>query len=517
MAKFRFDHYIDIHWNGYDIVGDGGTIFSIPDQLYEEFESDLRPVEPSLEWTVVNEFLELQNAVSVTTLEAVAPIVVTPTSTGRSISLNANYSTTSHLHDGTYQPFGTYITAVNGTAPITASTDSAGISTVSITASYATSTHLHDSDYVNVGGDTMSGQLHVSSATTTSTVGFGEIVVAKGTSYGSITVNATDDHLHLRSKNPIEVLGQSGPTMQGLRARGLGVNSGHTYPTLIDDGITFGEDANLYRVSANALKTDDALEVVGSLTNGGTSVSLSTHTHAYQPAGTYVTAVNGSAPIATSTDTAGIVSVSLSASYSSSTHTHELPPTGSILMWPTVTAPTGWLFLDGSTYSQATYPALAAVFGVVSGTFTLPDMRDRFAAGASTISALSNNAGTFAPNTANSTQHDHATNIAHGHADTIAVSTHGDHTHTTNPAAVTSGVPSSAFPFTASGSTNSYAQGAHTHSVDVAATASGAENTNLTHTVTGGVTSLGTTSVTSNLGGNPLTPKSTLLNFIIKH
>ena len=64
MAKFRFDHYIDIHWNGYDIVGDGGTIFSIPDQLYEEFESDLRPVEPSLEWTVVNEFLELQNSVA---------------------------------------------------------------------------------------------------------------------------------------------------------------------------------------------------------------------------------------------------------------------------------------------------------------------------------------------------------------------------------------------------------------------------------------------------------------------
>ena len=163
----------------------------------------------------------------------------------------------------------------------------------------------------------MSGQLHVSSATTTSTVGFGEIIVAKGTAYGSITVNATDDHLHLRSKNPIEVLGQSGPTMQGLRARGLGVNSSHTYPTLVDDGITFGEDANLYRVSANALKTDDALEVVGSLTNGGTSVSLSTHTHAYQPSGTYITAVNGTAPITASTDTAGVVTVALTASYDS--------------------------------------------------------------------------------------------------------------------------------------------------------------------------------------------------------
>lgn len=142
MAKFRFNHYIDIHWNGYDIVGDAGTIFSIPDQLYEEFESDLRPVEPSLEWTVVNEFLELQNAVSVTTLEAVAPIVVTPTSTGRSISLNANYSTTSHLHTGTYQPAGTYVTSVSGTAPITSSGTTAitvGIDQTTITAAAATS------------------------------------------------------------------------------------------------------------------------------------------------------------------------------------------------------------------------------------------------------------------------------------------------------------------------------------------------------------------------------------------
>jgi hypothetical protein len=142
MAKFRFDHYIDIHWNGYDIVGDGGTIFSIPDQLYEEFESDLRPVEPSLEWTVVNEFLELQNSVSVTTLTGTAPIVVTDTSVGRDISLNASYSTTSHLHDGTYQPFGTYVTSVTGTAPITASGTTAitvGIDQAAITAGNASS------------------------------------------------------------------------------------------------------------------------------------------------------------------------------------------------------------------------------------------------------------------------------------------------------------------------------------------------------------------------------------------
>ena len=331
MSRFTSTKVINSRWRNNDFVGAAGSTHTFPDAFHEEFLVDwaLQISDGSIVITETPTTGVIQMAAL-----TVGDIVLTGTATGNfgaggaaiigtspiSVATAAGTSTVSL--NASYQTAGTYITAVNGSAPITASTNSAGISTVSITASYATSTHLHDSDYVNVGGDTMSGQLHVSSATTTSTVGFGEIIVAKGTSYGSFTVNAADDHVHIRSKNPIEVLEQSGPTMQGIRARGLGVNSTHTYPTLIDDGITFGEDANLYRVSANALKTDDALEVVGTLTNGGTSVSLSTHTHAYQPAGTYVTAVNGTAPITASTDTAGIVTVGLSASYASSVHTH---------------------------------------------------------------------------------------------------------------------------------------------------------------------------------------------------
>ena len=291
MATFKFGRAIDIHWNGYDIQGPADTVFSIPDQLYEEFDADIAPVEPSLTWIDTNEFQTLTNNVSAATLSASFPIALTTTTSGKTISLSSSTNPNGYLlaADGSggiiFTPASTSgLTSVVGVSPISAIV-SGGTVSVSLNASYSTSTHLHDSDYVNVGGDTMSGQLLVSSATTTSTVGFGEIVVAKGTSYGSITVNATDDHLHLRSKNPIEVLEQSGPTMQGLRARGLGVNSSHTYPTLIDDGITFGEDANLYRVSANALKTDDALEVAGSLTNGGVAISLSTHTHAATSSG----------------------------------------------------------------------------------------------------------------------------------------------------------------------------------------------------------------------------------------
>jgi hypothetical protein len=56
--------------------------------------------------------------------------------------------------------------------------------------------------------------------------------------------------------------------------------------------------------------------------------------------------------------------------------------TGSITMWPTVSAPAGYLICDGSTYNSATYPSLFAVLG----TTTLPDFRDKFARGYSSTS-----------------------------------------------------------------------------------------------------------------------------------
>lgn len=196
--------------------------------------------------------------------------------------------------------------------------------------------------------------------------------------------------------------------------------------------------------------------------------------------------------------------------------TNQIPPTGSIVMWPTAAAPVNWLFLDGATYSQSTYPDLAAVFGVVSGTFTLPDMRDRFAAGASTIAALSNNAGTFAPNTANATAHDHTTNIAHGHLDNFSIPNHATHTHSVNPPSTESNGSTLSNGRGNSGTIVAVAANGHTHDTDIASFTSGTGSTTQTHAISGSVTALGTTNVTSTTGGATLLPKSTLLNFIIK-
>lgn len=62
------------------------------------------------------------------------------------------------------------------------------------------------------------------------------------------------------------------------------------------------------------------------------------------------------------------------------------PPVGSIVAWPTETAPSGWLELNGASLLRATYPLLFALigddYGAVDGThFNLPDMRGRFLRG----------------------------------------------------------------------------------------------------------------------------------------
>ncbi len=60
-------------------------------------------------------------------------------------------------------------------------------------------------------------------------------------------------------------------------------------------------------------KSSSSLWTKASIANAG--IASSVHTHPYQPAGTYVTAVNGTAPITAATDTAGVVTVALTANY----------------------------------------------------------------------------------------------------------------------------------------------------------------------------------------------------------
>jgi len=97
-------------------------------------------------------------------------------------------------------------------------------------------------------------------------------------------------------------------------------------------------------------------------------------------------------PVFTGTPTAPTAAYGLSSTQLATTAfaTAAGPVTGSMLMWPTATAPTGFLLCNGQTASRATYAALFAIVGVLFGagdgstTFTLPDYRDRMPIGAGT-------------------------------------------------------------------------------------------------------------------------------------
>ena len=72
---------------------------------------------------------------------------------------------------------------------------------------------------------------------------------------------------------------------------------------------------------------------------------------------------------------------------------------GSLLMWPTASAPSGYLLCDGSAVSRSTYSALYAVIGTTFGsgdgstTFNLPDYRGRTPLGVSGSYGLATTGG----------------------------------------------------------------------------------------------------------------------------
>lgn len=76
-----------------------------------------------------------------------------------------------------------------------------------------------------------------------------------------------------------------------------------------------------------------------------------------------------------------------------------LQPTGSLLMWPTDTAPTGFLLCNGQAVSRDDYADLFAVIqttfgaGDESTTFNLPDYRDRMPIGAGTTYSVNSTGG----------------------------------------------------------------------------------------------------------------------------
>ncbi len=275
------------------------------------------------------------------TLIGTSPISVATAAGTSTISLNASYQTA-----------GTYVTSVSGTAPITASGTTAitvGINQTAITANSATNAEVLRTYVKNSSGASMTkGQavyvngadgtnVTIQLATATSEVGssktigllaqdlannafgyviesgfLGTIDTSAATAGSSVWLGDTPGS-RVYNAPPAE---PSHSVFLGIVARS-NVNNGEIL-VQVQNGYELNE---LHDVSAASpsdgdiiqYKTSSSLWTKSSIASAG--IAASVHTHAYQPFGTYITAVNGTAPITSSTDTAGIVTVGLSASY----------------------------------------------------------------------------------------------------------------------------------------------------------------------------------------------------------
>jgi microcystin-dependent protein len=100
-------------------------------------------------------------------------------------------------------------------------------------------------------------------------------------------------------------------------------------------------------------------------------------------------------------------------------------PTASLLMWPTATAPTGFLLCNGQAVSRVTYAALFAIVGVVFGagdgstTFTLPDYRNKTVLGAGDLYSANSQGGSKDAVVVSHTHTATVTDPGHAHTTTI--------------------------------------------------------------------------------------------------
>jgi microcystin-dependent protein len=202
-------------------------------------------------------------------------------------------------------------------------------------------------------------------------------------------------------------------------------------------------------------------------------------------------------------------------------------PVGGLTQYAGATSPNAnYAICDGASLSRTSYATLFARIGTTYGsgdgstTFNLPNLKGRIPVGLDSsqteFDALGETGGakTHTLITSETPLHTHTTDIAHGHANTLAAPAH---THQVDPPNTgTSGNTHSHASNTAgdagsflSGTTNNYrytgtstlntANDSHSHTVDIAEfTSGGASATALT----GAVTNLGTTNVTSSSSGS---------------
>jgi len=175
----------------------------------------------------------------------------------------------------------------------------------------------------------------------------------------------------------------------------IGASSGSVIT--IPNGVTaqvYTDGTNFYSAqtgSAGDFKVNGNFSVTGNqtdtgnLTVGGTFTANNAATFAVGPTAPTATTGTNTTQLATT----AFVNASIAASPST--------VSGAILMWPTASAPSGYLLCDGTAVSRTTYATLFALFGTTFGsgdgstTFNLPNYTNRMPYG-TTIGATGGSA-----------------------------------------------------------------------------------------------------------------------------
>lgn len=136
--------------------------------------------------------------------------------------------------------------------------------------------------------------------------------------------------------------------------------------------------------------TGQLLAISGTVGEPGISWNADPDTGIRRPGGDQMALVCGGADVATVSSTGVSVNTAPTVGDNLTNKTYVDAHgviAGEVKMWPTNTAPTGYLECDGAAVSRTTYAALFAVIGTVWGvgdgstTFNVPDLRGEFVRG----------------------------------------------------------------------------------------------------------------------------------------
>lgn len=201
---------------------------------------------------------------------------------------------------------------------------------------------------------------------------------------------------------------------------GMQFNALHARSAVLNNTLSVGTNAT---IGGNATVLGNAI-VSANLTVSGNIIS-STSTGSVSTA-TGALVLSGGAGIAGNLNVGGIITAPTLPSGTANTAVattafvqNNATPSGVLMMWPTASAPLGYLLCNGTAVSRTTYAALFAVLGTVFGsgdgstTFNLPNYTNRVPVGAGGLYSLAATGGSK-----------DATVVSHTHTATVTDSGH---------------------------------------------------------------------------------------------